>query len=545
MNKYEILGVSGEGAYGVVLKCRNKETNELVAIKKFKDTDDPEDSTFKKTTLREVKILKNAQHPHIVCLKEAFKRKQRLYLVFEYCEKTLLELIEDSPGGIPIETVKLLTFQMLRGVEFLWEFMEICHRDLKPENLLLVKKHGEWTLKLCDFGFARHINSAQTAGGAGNFPQSNLTDYVATRWYRSPELLLNATDYNQTVDIWAAALIISEMITSEPLFAGDSDVDQLYLIQRVLGNLTRKQMEKFLRNPKFIGVEFPTSRPEGLEKKLTGKIKDKQAISLLKMMLKMDPAERPSATQCLDHEFFDSVRQRALQLEMKCMEDMGIRPLVKEPQSSSNTLSGDISSTQLQQNLQHNLHTTSSHPTASITQPGQAIGAGNLGIGHPVTTVPTSSGKPGSSHSTYHTIGPSGATMNVSGINGPMVMSNFGQHHTNHTNYPVHNVHNTVNYHYPVQQSLSPAAAQARAISNATRQSHYALTVEDSGLPFLPASRSGSRAAKVREAPSRGNSLTVMNVGGGNMFLNPPKYGAPKNPQSRGALLPKIRDSRY
>ena len=162
-----------------------------------------------------------------------------------------------------------------------------------------------------------------------------------------------------------------------------------------------------------------------------------------------------------------------------------------------------------------------------------------------MTTVPTSSGKPGSSHSTYHTIGPSGATMNVSGINGPMVMSNFGQHHTNHTNYPVHNVHNTVNYHYPVQQSLSPAAAQARAISNATRQSHYALTVEDSGLPFLPASRSGSRAAKVREAPSRGNSLTVMNVGGGNMFLNPPKYGAPKNPQSRGALLPKIRDSRY
>lgn len=107
MNKYEILGVSGEGAYGVVLKCRNKETNELVAIKKFKDTDDPEDSTFKKTTLREVKILKNAQHPHIVCLKEAFKRKQRLYLVFEYCEKTLLELIEDSPGEFQL---KLLSF---------------------------------------------------------------------------------------------------------------------------------------------------------------------------------------------------------------------------------------------------------------------------------------------------------------------------------------------------------------------------------------------------------------------------------------------------
>lgn len=522
MNKYEILGVSGEGAYGVVLKCRNKETSELVAIKKFKDTDDPEDSTFKKTTLREVKILKNAQHPHIVCLKEAFKRKQRLYLVFEYCDKTLLELIEENSGGIPLETVKLLTFQMLRGVEFLWNFMEICHRDLKPENLLLTKKHGEWVLKICDFGFARHINNPQTS--ASTAPQGNLTDYVATRWYRSPELLLNATDYNQTVDIWAAALIIAEMITSEPLFPGDSDVDQLHLIQRVLGNLTRKQMEKFLRNPKFIGVGFPDSKPEGLDRKLAGKIKDKQAVSLLKMMLQMDPANRPSATQCLSHEFFDSIRQRALQLEMLCMEDMGIQPMVRDATTgSANTLTGDVSGQMLQQTLQQNLMHAPHHLTPAQATTPKALGTGTgTGIsssmgGH---FVNTSLHPP---HSTPHqtTLQPPAP--------GPTHSHSHNHAHTHH--------------------SQSPTAMQIRAISNAARQSHY--QVED-GLPYLPASRSGSRAAKVRDTPSRGG-LNVMNVGiglsgttavGGNFGLS--KYGFPKNPPTRGAMnLPKIRDSRF
>ena len=118
MNKYEILGPSGEGAYGVVLKCRNKENGTLVAIKKFKDLDDPEDQNFRKTTLREIKLLKNAVHPNIVRLLEAFKRKQRLYLVFEYCESTVLELLEKS-GGMQLDDVRVLSFQVLRAVDFL------------------------------------------------------------------------------------------------------------------------------------------------------------------------------------------------------------------------------------------------------------------------------------------------------------------------------------------------------------------------------------------------------------------------------------------
>ena len=160
MNKYEILGTSGEGAYGVVLKCRNKETGALAAIKKFKDLDDPDDLSFRKTTLREIKLLKNAVHPNIVRLLEAFKRKQRLYLVFEYCETTVLELLEKSETGLNPEDAKEIAFQMLRGVEFLHQ-NHIIHRDLKPENLLVTydATHQQKIVKICDFGFARHVNA--------------------------------------------------------------------------------------------------------------------------------------------------------------------------------------------------------------------------------------------------------------------------------------------------------------------------------------------------------------------------------------------------
>ena len=100
MNKYDIIGVVGEGAYGVVLKCKNKENGEIVAIKKFKDSD--EDEVIKKTTLREVKILRMLKQNNIVQLKEAFRRKGKMYLVFEYVDRNLLEMLEENPGGIEV-----------------------------------------------------------------------------------------------------------------------------------------------------------------------------------------------------------------------------------------------------------------------------------------------------------------------------------------------------------------------------------------------------------------------------------------------------------
>ncbi|GIQ88040.1 hypothetical protein KIPB_010201, partial [Kipferlia bialata] len=148
MNKYEVIGVSGEGAYGVVLKCRNKETGQVVAIKKFKESDD--DELVRKTTLREVKILKALRHENVVSLREAFRRKGRLYLVFEYCEQNLLEILEENASGLAPETVKWYIYQLLCAVEYCHRH-NVIHRDIKPENLLISRDH---TLKLCDFGFA-------------------------------------------------------------------------------------------------------------------------------------------------------------------------------------------------------------------------------------------------------------------------------------------------------------------------------------------------------------------------------------------------------
>ncbi|PNH08918.1 Cyclin-dependent kinase-like 5 [Tetrabaena socialis] len=192
-NKYEIISIVGEGAYGVVLKCRNKETGEIVAVKKFKESD--EDEIVRKTTLREVKMLRALRQENIVNLKEAFRRKQKLYLVFEYVERNLLEILEEHPGGIEQEQVRNYIYQLIKAVGWCHQH-NIVHRDIKPENLLISPSAlagGVGKLKLCDFGFARQLPP----------PDVSITDYVSTRWYRSPELLLGSTHYGKEVDLWA------------------------------------------------------------------------------------------------------------------------------------------------------------------------------------------------------------------------------------------------------------------------------------------------------------------------------------------------------
>ena len=121
---------------------------------------------------------------------------------------------------------------------------DVIHRDIKPENLLINVEHV--ALKLCDFGFARTI---------GGKSRGDLTDYVATRWYRAPELLLGDTGYGKAVDLWAIGCIMGELIDAQPLFPGESEIDQLYVIQKVMGPLTPEQMELFLRNPRFLGLK--------------------------------------------------------------------------------------------------------------------------------------------------------------------------------------------------------------------------------------------------------------------------------------------------
>ncbi|PHJ19972.1 cyclin-dependent kinase family 5 protein [Cystoisospora suis] len=289
MNKYEVLGLVGEGAYGEVLKCRRKDTGELVAIKTFKGNE--ESANVKKTIARELNALQILRHENIVWLKEAFRRKGKLHLVFEYIQKNLLELLDASPHGLDHETVRFCIWQLLKALNYCHR-NDIIHRDVKPENLLVNPKTRK--LKLCDFGFAR-----QTRDTSGP-----LTDYVATRWYRSPELLLCDPDYGKPVDMWAVGCIMGELIDGQPLFPGDNEVDQLYKIQLVLGPLLPQHREMFKQNPRFANLAFPELPPrETLQLRYRNKF-DKTAIDLLSKLLCMDPKARLTAKAALQHPYF-------------------------------------------------------------------------------------------------------------------------------------------------------------------------------------------------------------------------------------------------
>lgn len=156
----------------------------------------------------------------------------------------MLEEIESSPDGIPLEQLKTITYQIIKAIDFLHSH-DIIHRDVKPENLLM---NYTGHLKVCDFGFARSTLPNNSAV---------YTDYVSTRWYRSPELLVGDANYQKAVDIWAIGCIYAEMFNGMPLFPGDSDLHTLKLILELFGeeqSLTDKQIDAFCQNPIYDGI---------------------------------------------------------------------------------------------------------------------------------------------------------------------------------------------------------------------------------------------------------------------------------------------------
>uniref|UniRef100_A0A452GTF8 Protein kinase domain-containing protein n=1 Tax=Gopherus agassizii TaxID=38772 RepID=A0A452GTF8_9SAUR len=239
-------------------------------------------------------MLRTLKQENIVELKEAFRRRGKLYLVFEYVEKNMLELLEEMPNGVPPEKVKSYIYQLIKAIHWCHK-NDIVHRDIKPENLLI--SHCD-VLKLCDFGFARNLSEGSNA---------NYTEYVATRWYRSPELLLGAP-YGKSVDMWSVGCILGELSDGQPLFPGESEIDQLFTIQKVLGPLPSEQMKLFYSNPRFHGLRFPAvNHPQSLERRYLG-ILSGVLLDLMKNLLKLDPADRYLTEQCLNHPSFQTQR---------------------------------------------------------------------------------------------------------------------------------------------------------------------------------------------------------------------------------------------
>jgi cyclin-dependent kinase-like len=212
-------------------------------------------------------------------------------------DRNLLEVLEEKPDGLDRESVKYFIYQLLKAVDY-FHRQNVMHRDIKPENLLISSKTNE--LKVCDFGFARHLNNKNDIDNSSSNKSSNgddsnnspeLTDYVATRWYRSPELLLVSENlpYGKEVDIWAVGCIMGELMDGQPLFPGDSEVDQLFVIQKVLGSLPDFLQDEFNRNTRYQGLKFPEiTHPETIEARYAPVMNDVE-IDIIIKMLEMDP----------------------------------------------------------------------------------------------------------------------------------------------------------------------------------------------------------------------------------------------------------------
>ncbi|XP_032995991.1 cyclin-dependent kinase-like 3 isoform X3 [Lacerta agilis] len=286
MEMYEILGKVGEGSYGTVMKCKHKETGHIVAIKIFYEK--PEKSV-NKIAMREIKFLKQFRHENLVNLIDVIKQKKKINLVFEFIDHTILDELQHYSHGLDNRRLKRYLYQILRAIDYLHS-NNVIHRDIKPENIL-VSQTG--ITKLCDFGFARTLAA----------PGDIYTDYVATRWYRAPELVLKDTTYGKPVDIWALGCMIIEMATGNPYLPSSSDLDLLHKIVTKVGNLTPHLQNIFIRSPVFSGMVLPeVQHPKSARKKypkLSALLAD-----MVHACLQMDPADRISSADLLQHDYF-------------------------------------------------------------------------------------------------------------------------------------------------------------------------------------------------------------------------------------------------
>ncbi|KAJ1955206.1 Cyclin-dependent kinase catalytic subunit [Linderina pennispora] len=289
--RYFKLDKVGEGTYGVVYKARDRTTNQIVAMKKIRLEGD--DEGVPSTAIREISLLKELQHENIVRLLDIVYHGAKLYLVFEFLDLDLKKYMDSvGPAGLSPTQVKSYMHQLVKGLSFCHAHRTL-HRDLKPQNLL-IDQSG--MLKIADFGLGR----------AFGVPLRVYTHEVVTLWYRAPEILMGSRHYSIGMDMWSVGCIFAEMVQRKPLFPGDSEIDEIFKIFRVLGTPTKEIWPEVTLLPDY-KPSFPRWQPQDLQAKLP-KL-DAVGIDLLKRMLTYDPAYRISAKQALLHPYFNDIQK--------------------------------------------------------------------------------------------------------------------------------------------------------------------------------------------------------------------------------------------
>lgn len=301
--------VVGSGSFGVVFQAKLSPSGEDAAIKRVL-----QDRRFKN---RELETMRRVHHPNIVQLKAFFYSTSDnddvyLNLVLEYVPETVYRASRYFSRlrlSMPALEVKLLTYQLFRSLAYI-HALGICHRDIKPQNLLLDPRTG--ILKLCDFGSAKVLVQGEP----------NVS-YICSRYYRAPELIFGASNYTTKIDIWSASCVMAELMLGQPLFPGESGIDQLVEIIKVLGTPTKEQIRTM--NPNYMEHRFPQIKPHPLPRVFRRASPD--AIDLLSRLLEYSPGVRLSAIETLAHTFFDELRDPNTKLPDSRNPDAPLRDL--------------------------------------------------------------------------------------------------------------------------------------------------------------------------------------------------------------------------
>lgn len=296
MKRYKRLEKLGEGTYGLVYKARDLEKDQIVAIKKIKL--DNNEEGIPATTMREISLLSHLKHPNIVNMDGCIYACGELYLIFEFMSCDLKGYFDSLPHDEYLKTrlLKKFSYSLLEGIRFCHS-RRILHRDLKPQNILV---SDDLDIKIADFGLGREHG----------LPIGELTHEVVTLWYRPPEILLGKKKYSGAADVWGIGCIIAEMATKVPLFPGDSEIDQLFQIYRVLGTPNNQIWPGLVDLPQYNPVG-PKWKKQDLNDTLNNRL-DANGIALLEKLLTYAPNGRLTAKRAICDVWFDDIREEMI-----------------------------------------------------------------------------------------------------------------------------------------------------------------------------------------------------------------------------------------